>query len=131
VVVGSTLGLFAAIGLVLSAVGLFGVTSYTVARRMREMALRMALGALPGDVLRLLFGRVIAQVMLGLTLGVAGAYALGQVPQGLLVQTGPAEPEILAAVAVVLLLVAAVTCLVPARRARRIAPAAVLRASQP
>jgi len=131
VVVGSTFGLFAAIGLVLSAVGLFGVTSYTVARRMREMALRMALGALPGDVLRLLFARVIAQVMLGLALGVAGAYALGQLLQGLLVQTGPAEPEILAAVAVVLLLVAAATCLVPALRATRIAPAAVLRASQP
>jgi len=131
VVVGSTFGLFAAIGLVLSAVGLFGVTSYTVARRMREMALRMALGALPGDVLRLLFARVIAQVMLGLALGVAGAFALGQLLQGLLVQTGPAEPEILAAVAVVLLLVAAATCLVPALRATRIAPAAVLRASQP
>jgi putative ABC transport system permease protein len=131
IVVGSTFGLFAGTGLVLSAVGLFGLTSYTVAKRMREMALRMALGALPANVLWLLFGRVVAQVMVGLTLGVAGAYALGQVLRGMLVQTSPTEPEVFAAVGIVLLLVAAMTCLVPARRATRIEPVAVLRAGQP
>ena len=129
IVVGSTFGLFAGIGLVLSAVGLFGLTSYSVAKRMKEIALRMALGALPGSVLWLLFGRVVAQVMVGLTLGVAGAYALGQVLQGMLVQTSATDPVVLAGVGLVLLLVATVTCLVPALRATRIQPVAVLRAS--
>ena len=128
IVVGSTFGLFAGIGLVLSAVGLFGLTSYSVAKRMKEIALRMALGAPVSNVLRLLFGRVVAQVMLGLTLGVAGAYALGRVLQGVLVQTSATDPLILAGVGLVLILVAIVTCLVPARRAARIQPVAVLRA---
>ena len=98
IVVGSTFGLFAGIGLVLSAVGLFGLTSYSVAKRMKEIALRMALGAMPANVIWLLFGRVVAQVMLGLMLGVAGAYALGQVLQGMLVQTSATDPLVLAAV---------------------------------
>ena len=130
IVVGSTFGLFASIGLVLSAIGLFGLTSYSVATRMKEIALRMALGAMPSSVLWLLFGRVVAQVMLGLALGVAGAYALGRVLQGMLVQTSPTDQQVLAAAGVVLLLVASVTCLVPARRATRIEPLAVLRSGQ-
>ena len=128
IVIGSTFGLFAGIGLVLSAVGLFGLTSYSVARRMKEIALRLALGALPANVLWLLFGRVAGQVVLGLVLGVAGAYAMGQVLQGMLVQTSATDPMVLAAVGVVLLIVASVTCLVPARLATRIQPVAVLRA---
>jgi putative ABC transport system permease protein len=130
IVIGSTFGLFAGIGLVLSAVGLFGLTSYSVAKRMKEIALRIALGALPGSVLWLLFGRVVAQVMIGLALGVAGAFALGQVLQGMLVQTSATDPLVLAAVSLVLLVVAIVTCIVPARRATRIQPVAVLRAGQ-
>jgi ABC-type antimicrobial peptide transport system permease subunit len=81
-------------------------------------------------VVWLLFGRVVAHVMLGLVLGVAGAYALGRVLQGMLVQTSAADPLVLTAVGVVLLVVAIVTCLVPARRATRIQPVAVLRAGQ-
>jgi ABC-type antimicrobial peptide transport system permease subunit len=127
-VVGSTFGLFAGIGLVLSAVGLFGMTSYTVAKGMKEIALRMALGALPANVLWLVCGRVVVQVMLGLTLGVAGAYALGQILQGMLVQTSATDPLVLAGVGLVLLVVAVVACLVPARRATRVQPVAVLRA---
>jgi putative ABC transport system permease protein len=69
-------------------------------------------------------------VMLGLALGVGGAYALGQVLQGLLVQTSATDRQVLATAGVVLLVVAAVTCLVPARRATRIDPLAVLRSSQ-
>jgi putative ABC transport system permease protein len=130
IVVGSTFGLFAVIGLVLSAIGLFGLTSYSVATRMKEIALRMALGAMPSRVLVLLFGRVIAQVNLGLALGVGGAYALGQVLQGLLVQTSATDTQVLTTAGVVLLVVAAAACLVPARRATRIDPLAVLRSSQ-
>jgi ABC-type antimicrobial peptide transport system permease subunit len=130
VVVGSTFGLFAVIGLVLSAIGLFGLTSYSVATRMKEIALRMALGAMPSRVLVLLFGRVIAQVFLGLALGVGGASALGQVLQGLLVQTSATDTQVLTTAGVVLLVVAAAACLVPARRATRIDPLAVLRSSQ-
>jgi ABC-type antimicrobial peptide transport system permease subunit len=69
--------------------------------------------------------------MLGLMLGVAGAYAMGQVLQGMLVQTSATDPLVLAAVGVVLLVVASVTCLVSARRVTRIQPVAVLRAGQP
>ena len=127
IVVGSTFGLFAGIGLVLSAVGLFGLTSYVVANRMKEIALRMALGATAATVLRLLFGRVVAQVMIGLTLGVMGAYALGQVLQGMLVQTSPTDPRVLAGVGITLVVVALVTCVGPARRATRIEPVEVLR----
>jgi putative ABC transport system permease protein len=126
IVVGSTFGLFASIGLVLSAVGLFGLTSYAVATRMKEIALRMALGAMPSGVIRLL----LAQVMLGLALGVLGAYALGQVLQGMLVQTSSTDRQVLATAGVVLLLVASATCLIPARRATRVDPLAVLRSSQ-
>jgi len=127
IVVGSTFGLFASIGLVLSAIGLFGLTSYSVATRMKEIALRMALGAMPSSVLRLLFGRVVAQVMLGLALGVAGAYALGRVLQGMLVQTSPTDQQVLATAGVVPPLVALATCLIPAKGSTRIDPLAVLR----
>jgi ABC-type antimicrobial peptide transport system permease subunit len=127
VVVGSTFGLFAGIGLVLSAVGLFGLTSYSVAKRMKEIALRRALGAMPANVLWLVFRRVMAEVTLGLTLGALGAYVLGRVFQGMLVQTSPADPWVLASVGLVLLVVALVTCLVPARRAIRVEPILVLR----
>jgi putative ABC transport system permease protein len=127
--VSSTFGLFAGIGLVMSAIGLFGLASYTVGKRMREMALRMALGARPAEVLRLLFGRVVAHVALGLVLGMAVAYAVGQLLQGMLVQTSPTEPVVLVAVGAVLLLVASMTCLLPARRAARIEPVAALRES--
>jgi putative ABC transport system permease protein len=130
-VVGSMFGVFAGLGLVMSAVGLFGLTSYTVSKRMQEIALRLALGAPPASVLWLLFGRVAAQITLGLTLGVAGAYGVGQILQGLLVQTSATDPMVLTGVGVVLMMVAVMTCLVPARRAMRIQPVAVLRSSQP
>jgi ABC-type antimicrobial peptide transport system permease subunit len=112
---------------VLSAVGLFGLTSYLVANRTKEIALRLALGASPATVLRALFGRVAAQMLIGLTLGVVGAYALGRALQGMLVQTNPTDPRVLAGVCVTLAVVALVTCLQPARRATRIAPVDVLR----
>jgi putative ABC transport system permease protein len=130
IVVGSTFGLFAGIGLVLAAIGVFGLTSYSVGKRMKEIALRMALGARPASVLWLLFSRVLAQLTLGLTIGVLGAYALGRFLQGMLVQTGPADAQVLAGVGIVLLVVAVVTCLVPARRAIGVEPVTVLRAGQ-
>jgi predicted permease len=131
IVVGTMFGVFAGIGLVLSAIGLFGLTSYSVARRMKEIALRVALGAAPGHVLRLLFGHVVAQVVAGLALGVAGAYGLDRLLRGVLVQTTATDPLVLAGVGLVLVMVAAATCIVPARRAIRIEPVAVLRAGEP
>jgi putative ABC transport system permease protein len=108
-------------------VGLFGLTSYSLAKRMKEIALRMALGARPANVLWLLCRRVLAAVVLGLALGVVGAGALGQILQGMLVQMSATDPLVLAGVGLVLLGVALVACLVPARRATRIEPVAVLR----
>jgi hypothetical protein len=127
VVIGSTFGLFAAIGLVLSAVSLFGLTSYLVANRTKEIALRMALGAMPSTLLRLLFGRVVAQTLIGITVGILGAYALGRVLQSMLVQTSATDVRVLAGVCLTLVVVAIATCLAPARRAARIEPADVLR----
>jgi putative ABC transport system permease protein len=129
IVVGTMFGVFAGIGLVMSAVGLFGLTTYAVATRMREIALRMALGALPAYVVRLLFGRIIVQIMLGLTFGVAGAYALGRVLQGMLVQTSATDPFVLLGAGVVLTVVAVMACLVPACRAMRIQPVVLLRSA--
>ena len=82
IVIGSTFGLFAGIGLVLSAVGLFGLTSYSVAKRMKEIALRIALGALPANVIWLLFGRVAGQVILGLDAWRCGRVRDGSGPAG-------------------------------------------------
>jgi predicted permease len=130
IVIGTLFGAFAVIGLALSAVGLFALTSYAVERRMKEMALRITLGAAPAHVLRLLFGRVVAQVLFGLVLGAAGAYGFGRFLQGVLVQTSTTDPFVLTGVAIVLVSVAIGTCVLPARRALRVQPAPVLRGAE-
>lgn len=130
VVAGSTFGLFAGIGVALCAVGLFGLASYSLATRMREMALRLALGAMPRNVLWDLLRGVIVHVAIGLTLGVPGAYGVGQLLKGMLVQTSPTDPQVLAGVGVVLTLAALAACIVPARRAIRVDPLTILRSGR-
>lgn len=121
------LGAFAGVALALAAVGIHGVIAYTVSRRTREMGVRMALGATTRDVLRLVVGQGLAVAVAGLAVGVVAALALRRLVASMLFDVQPADPLTFAAVSAVLLLVALVACLAPARRAARVDPAIALR----
>jgi predicted permease len=124
---GSMFGFFALLALLLSAIGLYAVTAYSVTQRTQEIGVRMALGAQPSEVLWLFQRRMLIQLAIGLVLGMAGAVGVGQLLQGLLVRTEPTDPTTLLTIAVVLILVALVASLVPARRATRLDPVVALR----
>jgi len=121
------LGAFAVAALLLAGLGLYGVMSYAVGRRVKEIGLRMALGAQMGDVMRLILGEGIKLALLGTVLGVAGALAAGRFLQSLLFQIAPGDPLTFAVVCGVLLAVALLACAVPARRATRVDPLVALR----
>jgi predicted permease len=122
------LGLFAATALALAAVGIYGVTSYAAARRTREMGIRMALGAAPRDVRRLMIGQALGAGVAGIAIGLAAALAATRALQGMLFEVRPADPLTFAVVPLFLALVAALAGWVPARRAAALAPTAALRA---
>ncbi len=117
----------AGLGLVLAALGLYGMTTYSVGRRAREMALRIALGAGPRDILRLVVWRGAAHAGIGIGLGAIGALGLARLLAGTLYGIDPADPTTFAAVAVLLSGVAVFACYGPARRASRVDPAEALR----
>jgi putative ABC transport system permease protein len=123
------LTLFAALGLVLAATGIFGVMSYAVAQRSREISIRMALGARAGDVIRMVVGRALGLAALGVALGVAGTLALGRLLQSQLFGVGILDAFTLAGVILVLSASAAAASYLPARRAAALNPGAVLRSS--
>ena len=122
------LALFAGLALALAAVGIYGVTSYAVVQRTRELGLRMALGAQRGSVLRLLVREAAALAGLGLLLGLAAALALTRVMASLLYGIGSTDPLTFAAVALGLLAVALLAAYVPGRRATELDPMDALRA---
>jgi putative ABC transport system permease protein len=122
------LAVFAAVALGLAAIGVFGLLSYAVAQQTREIGVRLALGARPGRVVRLVVGRAFRLVLVGLALGAGAALALGRVLEGLLYGVRPADPVTLGGVVLVLGLTAALACALPARRAARVDPAVALRA---
>jgi putative ABC transport system permease protein len=120
------LGVFAAVALLMAAIGLYGVLSQLVTQRRREMGVRMALGASPGDVVGLVVRRSLALAATGIALGLAMAVAAMRLLQSFLL-TGPGRPLVLAGVAALMLAIALAAGAVPAWRAARIDPAVALR----
>lgn len=121
------LGLFAALALILAAVGIYGMMAYRVSQRMHEIAICVALGAQRRDVLRLVVGDGARIAFLGIVIGVAGAFALTRLMTSLLFEVTPTDPSTFTVVAITLAIVAVAACLIPARRAMRVDPMVALR----
>ncbi|HEX7150874.1 MAG TPA: ABC transporter permease [Thermoanaerobaculia bacterium] len=121
------LGIFAAIALTLSTIGIYGVIAYGVTQRTRELGIRMAAGATATHVLRLVIGRVVVLASIGIAFGAAGALVLTRWLESLLYQVSPADPWAFAAVAALLLVTAILASARPASRASRVEPAVCLR----
>jgi predicted permease len=122
------LALFALVALSLAVVGLYGVLAFSVARRRREIGVRMALGARREDVLRLVIGHGMRLALAGTLAGLLGAFALTRVLATLLFEVNPNDPATFIAVPVLLVAVALIACWLPARRAARVNPMEALRA---
>ena len=125
--VGRLLGAFAALGLVMATVGLFGVLSYSVTRRRRELGIRLALGARARQLQRMVVGQGLVRVAAGLALGVGAAFLLTRFLEGLIFGVEPFDPWTYLGVAAVLLTATVTACWWPAVRASSVAPAEVLK----
>lgn len=123
----SLVGLFASIALVLASVGLYGVMHYSVVQRTHEIGVRMALGAQPADVLRMVIGRGVLLGIVGLVVGLPGAWWLTRLTSGLLYGVKPSDPGTFAAVSSLFIAVAALASLIPAWRAVKLDPLSALR----
>ena len=122
------LGAFALVGLILAAVGIYGVMTLHVANRSREFGIRMAVGANPGTVIRLVLGEGAVLAALGVSLGVGGALLLTRWIASLLYEVSPTDPVVLVSLPLLLGGIALAACYMPARRAAKSDPLAVLRA---
>ena len=120
-------GVFGVAALLLAAMGIYGVTAYVVTQRTREIGIRMALGAQLADVLKMVLRYAMTLVVIGALVGLAGAYAVTRVMSNLLFEVTPTDLVTFVAVPAVLLLVALVACLIPARRATKVDPLITLR----
>jgi putative ABC transport system permease protein len=118
---------FAGISLLLTVIGLYGVLAYSVARRTREIGVRIALGASRTDVVSLVMGKAILLVLLGIGIGLVGAYAVARVLTGMIYGVSPQNPMVLGSACVILAATASVAAYLPARRAVSIDPMQALR----
>lgn len=121
------LGLFGAIALLLAAVGIFGVISYSVSRRTHELGIRMALGAQPGSVLKMILRETLALTLIGIAVGIPCALVSARLIAHLLFDLTPYDPVTLALVSIVLVAVGALASYIPARRATKVDPIVALR----
>jgi putative ABC transport system permease protein len=119
--------LFAAVAVVLASIGVFGVVSFVVSQRVREIGIRVALGADPAAVRRLVLGQGMRQAVSGVGLGIVASLALTRALSSLLFGVSSTDPATFAAAAAALLSVAAAACYLPARRATTIDPTVALR----
>ena len=123
----SLLSIFAGVALLIAAIGIYAVLTYSVSQRTREIGIRMALGATPRRVLELIVSEGMRVVLLGLVIGLAGGLALGRTVQSLVYGVGVRDPKIYLEVAAILTAVALAACFIPARRAAVVDPMVALR----
>jgi putative ABC transport system permease protein len=121
------LGVFAGIALILASIGIYGVISYSASQRTHEIGIRIALGASSGDVLRLVIGEGVRLTVVGVAIGIAGAFGLTRFLASLLYGVSSADPATFVTVPLVLTAVAVAACYIPARRAMRVDPMVALR----
>jgi putative ABC transport system permease protein len=119
--------MFAGLALILAAVGIYGVISFGVAQRTHEIGIRMALGAQPSALLRLVIVEGMSVALVGIAIGVAGAFGVMRFIRSFLFEVNATDPATFAAVSAVLFLVALAACYIPARRAMRVDPMVALR----
>jgi ABC-type antimicrobial peptide transport system permease subunit len=121
------LAIFGGVALVLAAIGTYGVVSYIVTERQREIGIRVALGADSGMIVRLVLLQGLSLALIGIVLGVAGAFGVSRLSQKLLFGVSPSDPATYASVAAVIAAIALVACMVPARRAMKVDPLTAIR----
>jgi putative ABC transport system permease protein len=119
--------MFGGVALLMATIGLFGLISYAVSQRTRELGIRLALGATKRDVLRLIIGQGVKLALAGLALGLAGSFALMRMLKTMLFGVSAADPLTFTASALLLLLVALLACWIPARRATKVDPLVALK----